>query len=303
MPLPSGRTARYLVTGARGFVGSALCAQLPEHGRIALSGTAWRDSIAAADYRDATVFHLAARVHDAGASEAEFEMDNAIKTRALAQAAASGGASRFVFASTVKVLGEESRAGALRADDAARPAGAYALSKWHAEQALREVAGNTGLPLVILRLPLTWGPAAGGNFRALLRLADSGAWLPFATIDNRRSLVHVDDLARALLVAATHDAAPGKVFLAGHPHPVSTPGLVGAMRAALGRPRRLFGVPGALLEVAASLAGQGARMRRLTRSLEVDPGLLISGLKWAPRVDLESGLAGVVSAWREEFAK
>jgi nucleoside-diphosphate-sugar epimerase len=156
---------------------------------------------------------------------------------------------------------------------------------------------------VIVRIPLTWGPGAGGNFRALLRLADSRAWLPFASIDNRRSLVHVDDLADALLIAATHDAAPGRTFLVAHPQPVSTPGLVEAMRAALGRRRRLFAAPRSLLEGVAALAGQGARIRRLTRSLEVDPGPLIAELRWDPRVELAQGLGGCVRAWRAEIQR
>jgi nucleoside-diphosphate-sugar epimerase len=256
--------------------------------------------VAAADFRGATVFHLAARVHQSSASESEFETDNTGKTKVLAEAAAAGGALRFVFASTVKVLGEETATRPFRADDPARPSGGYARSKWHAEEALREVARRTGLPAVVVRIPLTWGPGAGANFRALLRLADSPAWLPFAWIDNRRSLLHIDDLAQALLVAATHDSAPGRTFLVADPQSVSTPTLVGAMRAALGRPRRLFGMPCALLEGAAALAGQGSRMRRLTRSLEVDPGPMISELQWAPQVDLAQGLEGVARAWQAE---
>jgi nucleoside-diphosphate-sugar epimerase len=274
---------------------------LERHDRIALSGADWREAVASADFRGATVFHLAARVHQAGAHEADFEADNTDKTKVLAEAAAVGGALRFVFASTVKVHGEETGARPFRADDVPRPADGYARSKWHAEEALREVGRRAGLPFVVVRIPLTWGPGAGGNFRALLRLADSRAWLPFAWIDNRRSLVHVDDLAQALLVTATHDSAPGRTFLVAHPQPVSTPGLVEAMRAALGRPCRLFGMPRALLEGAAALSGQGARMRRLTRSLEVDPGPLISDLRWVPRVDLVQGLESVARAWRTEI--
>ena len=76
-----------------------------------------------------------------------------------------------------------------------------------------------------MRIPLTYGPGVGGNFRALLRLADNGMWLPFAAIANRRSLVHVSNLADALLLAAGHPDAPGRAFIAAHPVPVSTPGL------------------------------------------------------------------------------
>jgi len=152
---------------------------------------------------------------------------------------------------------------------------------------------------VVVRFPLTYGPGAGGNFRSLLRLADSGAWLPFAAIDNRRSLVHVRDLADALWLAAAHPEARGRAFIAAHPESVSTPGLVAALRRALGRPGRLFPVPPAVLELAAAAVGLGGAMRRLTRSLEADPGDLVATLGWQPRLCLADGLADTVAGCGE----
>lgn len=250
----------------------------------------WRETLAALDLRGATIFHLAARVHESHAEDAAFDRDNVDKTRMLAEAAAAGGAARLVFASSVKVLGEESGARPYGDGDEANPGDAYARSKWRAEQALREVTAHSGLPVVTLRIPLTYGPGAGGNFRALVRLADSGWWLPFGAIENRRSFVHVDDLVEALLLSAAHPEAPGKTYLVAHPEPVSTARLVESMRAALARPRRLFAVAPALLEFGASAFGLGARMRRLTRSLEVDPSSLIRELGWRPGVALDAGI-------------
>jgi len=184
-------------------------------------------------------------------------------------------------------------------DSPPAPADAYAASKWRAEEALREIATRTGLPVAIVRIPLTYGPGVGGNFRALLRLADTGTWLPFAAIRNRRSLVHVSDLADALLLAAGHPEAPGRAFIAAHPVPVSTPELVGAIRRALGRPARLFPFPPLALEAIGVAAGLGARMRRLTRSLEADPATLMATLGWTPRLAMAQGLENTVDAWRE----
>jgi len=293
-PLPP----KLVVTGGGGFVGSALAARAGPHRRLAMGGADWREALAGADLKGATVIHLAARAHEPRGGADDFERDNTEKTRVLAEAAAAAGAARFVFASTVKVHGEETRGAALRPDSPAAPADPYALSKWRAEEALRAISAAKGLPVVVVRIPLTYGPGVGGNFRALADLADSGHWLPFAAIGNRRSLVHVDDLADALLLAAAHPDAPGRTFIAAHPVPVSTPALVRALRSALGRPGRLFPVPAAVLEVAAAAAGVGARMRRLTRSLEADPAALVESLGWRPRVDLARGVAGTVAAMR-----
>ena len=81
--------------------------------------------------------------------------------------------------------------------------------------------------------------------------------------------------------------------------PVSTPGLIGAIRRALGRPARLFPIPSFALEAVGVAAGLGARMRRLTRSLEADPASLIATLGWSPRLALAEGLEDTVAAWRE----
>jgi nucleoside-diphosphate-sugar epimerase len=279
-------------------VGSALLARLAQPIRLGMAGDGWRDAVYRTDFRGATVIHLAARVHERRGREEDFDHDNAEKTAVLAEAAAEGGASRFVFASTVKVHGEETRGAPFRPDSPPAPADAYARSKWLAEERLEEVSSRTGLAVVVVRMPLVYGPGVGGNFASLLRLADSGAWLPFAAIRNRRSLVHVEDLAEALLLAATHPQATGRTFIAAHPASVSTPELLAATRAALGRSPRLFPVPPAVLELSAATLGQRARMLRLTRSLEADGSSLVSELGWSPRLALQRGLPDTVAYWR-----
>ncbi len=164
--------------------------------------------------------------------------------------------------------GTEPDSGPAASRDAAGPRDAYARSKWRAEQALERISRASGLPVVVLRIPFTYGPGAGGNFRALARLADSGWWLPLGGIANRRSVLQVDDLARAVVAAAGAPGIGGRTYAIAHAEPISTTRLVEAMRRALGRPRRLVAVPPAVLEAVGALAGRGDRVRRLTRSLE-----------------------------------
>ncbi len=288
---------RIVITGATGFIGRALAVRLARFTPLSLAGDRWRDAIAATDLRGATVIHLGARVHDPRGREEAFHADNAVKTQALVQAAAAAGTRRFVLASSVKVFGEESPPGrAFDERDPPRPEDAYARSKLEAERAV--VAAGIGHAIV--RIPLVWGPGVRGNFRALLSLAASGVPLPFAAIDNRRSLVHVEDAADALALAATHPEAAGHAWSAAPADPVSTPGLVAAIRAAMAMQPRLFALPVVLLEAAARLAGRGGQAQRLTRSLEADGLPLRQALGWRPTRSLEGDLAQTVDAWRRE---
>jgi nucleoside-diphosphate-sugar epimerase len=200
--------------------------------------------------------------------------------------------------STVKVHGEETTGRPYAPDDAPAPQDAYARSKLAAERVLGQVAGAGGLEWSVVRAPLVFGAAAKGNLESLLRIADTPWPLPLAGIDNRRSFVHAADLARLLLACAEQGAATGRTFLAAHPQPFSTPELVASLRLALDRPRRMFGVPPRALEGVASLLGRGERMRRLTRSLEVDASLARDILGWKPAIGLEDAVAEMARAWR-----
>ncbi len=288
------------VTGSSGFVGRSLAAQLG--GRFQALHFArddWAEQVAGADFRDATVLHLAARVHDDASAPDAFMRDNVEKTRALASAARAGGAKRFVFLSTIKVNGEETGARPFTPADTPHPEDAYGRSKWQAEQAL---AALEGLETVVVRSPLVYGPDAKGNLRALLRLADTSWPLPLGGIRNRRSFIHVDDLARLLLECATHPQAAGQVFLAAHRDSFSTPELVAAMRRCFGRPAHLFGVPAGVLEATATLAGGGAKMRRMTRSLEVDCDATHRVLGWTAQIALPPAVEDMVRVYREAQA-
>ena len=284
-------TERWIVTGATGFVGGRLATLAP--GAVvplSLAPDDWRSRMASLDYRSATVVHLAARVHAYGGDEFAWTRDNVEKTAELARAAAAGGARRFVFLSTIKVNGEETRDQPFRATDEPRPEDAYARSKWAAERELAAIARASGLEYTVVRSPLVIGSAAPANLAALVHLADSPWPLPFASIGNRRTFIARDDLVSLLARCAASPRSPGRTFLAGDPDAVSTPRLFSVVRGALARAPRLFTLPAGLLEAAGSVLGQGGRMRRLTRSLEVDCRDVMETLDWAPGRAMDDAL-------------
>ena len=293
---------RYVVTGAGGFIGRAFVARFPESRTLSLSTPDWRERIATCDFREATVVHLGARAHGPEQDDAAFA-DAPEKARALGEAAARGGARSLVFASSIKVNGEETGERPFRDGDAPNPQDAYARSKAGAEKALREVSERSGLAVHIVRPPLVYGRHARGNLLRLLGLCDSPWPLPFASVRNRRSFVALEDLVDLLAQCAESHRAGVSVWLAAHPEPVSTAELVALLREALGRPRRLFSVPPRLLASAARVAGRGDVARRLLESLVIDARPTYDAMAWQPRVSIAEATRDMAAAWREQGAR
>lgn len=128
---------------------------------------------------------------------AAFHSVNTEGTLNLARQCAAAGVKRFVFVSSIKVNGE-GREFPYTESDLPAPQDAYAISKWEAEQGLREIESATGLEVVILRPPLVYGPGVGANFLRLMRSVEKGWPLPFGRIENSRSLLYPGNFTDAI---------------------------------------------------------------------------------------------------------
>ncbi|MCC6197098.1 MAG: NAD-dependent epimerase/dehydratase family protein [Burkholderiales bacterium] len=310
-----------VVTGASGFIGRACVTGLAAAGfrvrglvRALDAQTAARaefypagDLVTADDgaLRNAlagatAVVHLAAQAHRPIASTDEaasaLRRINVTAGERLARAAAGVGVTHFVFASSVKVNGEQSPPERpLRESDPPDPHDEYAASKWAAERVLAAVAEDTGLRVTALRLPLTYGPGAKANFASLAHAVRRGLPLPFASIRNRRSLLGTGNLCAALAALLRSDdrddAGRLTPYFVADAQAVSTPDLVRAIARAQAVTARLWPLPPFALRLAAAAAGRSDAAERLLSTLEVDTAAFRTRFGWTPPRTLDEGLA------------
>lgn len=245
---------RVFVTGAGGFIGRHLCAELAARGHAVLASAPGAD----------VVVHLANIAHSR-AAESELRRVNVDGTLLRAREAAAAGARRFVYLSSALAAGAADR---------------YGRSKLAAEQGLGQLRG---IEAVIMRPPLVYGPGVKANFLALMRAISRGVPLPLASIDSRRSLVYVGNLVDAVIRCLDAPQAAGRNLGVSDGASVSMPELCRRLGEALGRPARLFPFPPALL-------ARLPLLRKVAQPLEVDDSILREALGWRAPFTFEEGI-------------
>ena len=242
-----------------------------------------------------TVIHCAARTHVVKEVEKSpqiaYQKINVEETLNLATQAASFGVKRFIFLSSIKVNGEKTlRSESFKHNDIAMPEDAYGVSKLEAEKVLRELSDRTGLEIVIIRAPLVYGEGVKGNFLRLLNLTNKKIPLPFARINNIRSLVGLDNLIDLIICCIDHPKAAGQIFLISDNESISTPELIKRIGAAMGKSTRLFPVPLSIFKLLGRLMGKSYEVDKLLGSLMVDSSHTRQILGWKPILSLDDGL-------------
>jgi nucleoside-diphosphate-sugar epimerase len=303
---------KVLVTGANGFVGRSLCAEVVSRGMVArgitrtsgdlpvgVENIALGDIDVNSDWQDVLtgfeiVVHLAARVHVMKEVSfdplEEFRRVNVQGTLNFACQAAKAGVRRFVFVSSIGVNGAETFHQPFTPEDSVAPHSPYAVSKYEAELGLQAIAAETGMEVVIIRPPLVYGPCAPGNFGSLMRWSKSGVPLPLGAIHNQRSLVSLANLVDLIATCLTHTAAANQIFLVSDGEDVSITELLRRIGQAIGKPARLLPVPASWLKLTAVLVGRPDVVQRLCGSLQVDISKTRKLLGWDPPVSLDEGL-------------
>ncbi len=301
-----------LVVGAGGFVGRHLTATLTRRGvdvqpvSSAPGASSWqglrlleqdvtaiRDALAGV----ACIYFVAGAAHEAAAAGSEplLRELNALAPARWLDAAAAAGVGRFVWLSSIKVLGDVAPQ-PLPVDAEYRPADAYARSKVEGERLLlAQPAAPTALAVV--RPPLVYGPGVRGNFARLLRWADGPLPLPLAGATAQRSQVGVRNLCDLLACLGPRADLTG-VFHVADAEDVTVTDLLSRLRALLNRPRRQFSVPAAWIRTAARLVGRESLYQRLFEPLRVDATATRTALAWTPPFTVEDALLETVTWFR-----
>ena len=278
------------VSGASGFIGTALVPALAAHGmavrpdshpdgqRLPLTGQALAHWLRGVDI----VYHLAGIAHEKAAHsrQADFMAVNRDLTLDLYHASAAAGVAAFVWLSSIKALGETAAA-PLGVDAPRAPQGHYARSKAQAELGLLRANQAGGPRLTIVRPPLVYGPGVKGNFARLLKLCASPWPLPLADARCPRALLGLDNLVD-LLIRLARNANPPTLIHVRDDEEWPTTDLVRELRRLAGRPNRQFSVPVGAVRLMARPLGLAAMASRLFDPLRIDVGPSMRALDWHP---------------------
>lgn len=248
------------------------------------------------------VVHAAARAHimrdEVADPLAEYRRVNRDATLALARLAAQAGVKRFVFVSSIGVNGKLNVKPFTEADEV-QPHDAYSLSKYEAEQGLLAIASETGMEVVIIRPPLVYGANAPGNFGSLVKWVKKGVPLPLGAVHNLRSLVALENLVDFMALCADRARSPkaaNEVFLISDVKDVSTSDLLRKVAGACGVQSRLLPVPVGLMRLVAKALGKGAVADRLFGNLQVDSSKAQDLLGWKPVVTMDEALLRMLNS-------
>jgi nucleoside-diphosphate-sugar epimerase len=312
-----------LITGANGFIGRALAVELIQQGfnivcavrsefQLPSAQTViipdlelpifWSKYLAGVD----CVIHAAARVHkkdnDEASAEEDYYKTNILATLNLAQAAADNGVKRFIFLSTVKVNGENTKPRKpFCENDAPNPQDKYSISKCQAEEGLRAIGRQTGMEIVIIRPPLVYGPGVKANFASMIDALQRQVPLPLGSINNKRSFLYMGNLVNFIVHCISHPKAANQIFLVSDGCDVSTPELLINCAAALGIKARLLSISPSFLKMGATLLGKSEQAQRLCGSLQVDINKSFQVLGWRPPFSMDEGLKATADYFKQRL--
>jgi nucleoside-diphosphate-sugar epimerase len=318
---------KVLVTGANGFIGRHVCIFLVEQGWMVYGAVRRsvvpslpqgtqpviiRNPNAKADWEAAlqsvnSVIHLIGRAHvlreKAPNPLAEFHKVNVEITQRLLEGCAEQDIRRFIFLSSIAVVGQDTNGQPYTERTPCHPNTPYGITKLEAERRILVAAKEIGLEAAILRAPMIYGPGAKGNVLRLLRIMDRGIPIPFARVSNTRSVLYVGNLISAIDKCLKAPLATGEIFNVADTEVVSTRELAEMISSLIGRPIRALSIPPSWIRLLGHLLRCSKDADRMLNSVTVSSSKISNILDWTPPYSLEEGLTETVNWYRSTKSK
>ena len=310
---------RVLVTGATGFAGPHLIRTLSEHGaqvtavsRKTKPAPPWADRHESINISPRTswgsllkdtdaVVHLADGLNAFEHLPAHFQDDKSSErveaTLNLVRSAIASGVPKFIYLSSIKAMAGTWAPGVLTEKTTAHPTSLYGRLKLETEQKIMSIAEGSSTSAFALRFPVVFGPNAGGNISRLLRLVDTAWPLPFAGIENARSMISLNGMTDAITAVINNQDREGGVFLV-HDAAISLPNLIAHLQSGLGRPDRMFRIPSIIWPTIEYIPKIGDIVSRFTRSLEFSDSKFRERFSWKPSSDMSDELYDTALAYK-----
>jgi len=253
-----------LISGATGFIGERLVGAVDANIRVLSRKKQSNYETVVCDLKSEvipnnaldgvnTVFHLAGFAHDlSDATKIQniYQKVNVDATIRLAKLAVKSNVNRFIFVSSVKAGGGSNFGVCVSEKDQGNPEGIYGKTKREAELKLLKIGKESDMHVSIIRPSLVYGPNVKGNLQLMLSGIARGWFPPLPETGNKRSMIHVDDLVRAILLVADDDRANGEIFIATDGTPHSSRYIYNAMCSALDKSIPKWSVPKILFDMA-----------------------------------------------------
>ena len=305
---------KILITGSNGFLGQYLCQFLAEKNYSILAQTRKAQTFALPNISNINfdlndnlhnidlsqvevIIHCAGRAHIMNETSTSpldaYRQTNVQGTLNLAKKAVQSGVKRFIYLSSIKVNGEETRETPFKPDDLFKSNDPYGVSKYEAEQELLELAKNAKLEVVIIRPVLIYGPHVKANFKNMINLANKKIPLPIGCLDNKRSIVSVYNLADLIEVCLTHPNAKNEIFLVSDQDDISVKQLFEKLAYHQNNKLMMLPIPKKLITLLASLVGKGVVASRLCSKLVVDTTKNTELLDWKAPYSVDDSLARI----------
>lgn len=307
---------KIFVTGASGFIGSAICktfsvlkysvcgavrnkdliSQIPNVKYVSIGDITlnpdWKNLLAGYD----------CVIHCVGISEISnlvskkiFRQINFEVTKKLAEQCVIAGVKKFIFLSSISVLGDNTNNDKpFKYSDKANPIGDYAQSKFEAEKKLLEINEKNNLEVIIIRPPVVYGLGAKGKMNILLKILKLKLPLPLGLIQSKKSFINIYNLVSILNCCVKHPNLKGKVFLVSDDEDVSLQNFLRYLADAIGFRLFFLPIPIFLLKFFCYFIGKSEEINKLKSSLQVDINYTKDILNWKPSMSVKDGIKKMI---------